>query len=98
MLRSGEAHGYALLPELDRYGFDMHRMDPSVVYRMLRKMETAGWVNSRWSDDSQGPRRRVYTITAAGKQRLDELVEDLRVTRDQINDLLERYERDQETG
>ena len=97
MLRSGEAHGYALLPELERFGFDMHRLDPSVVYRILRQMEDASWVNSQWSEDSQGPRRRVYTITEAGEQRLVELMEELRATRDQIDDLVERFERKTET-
>ena len=91
MLKSGEAHGYALLPELDRFGFDLHSLDPSVVYRLLRKMEVAGWVNSHWSEDSQGPRRRVYAITEAGELHLGELVEDLRTTRAQIDHLLELY-------
>jgi DNA-binding PadR family transcriptional regulator len=91
MLRSGEAHGYALLPDLDRFGFDLHRLDPSVVYRLLRKMEVAGWVNSRWSEESQGPRRRVYAITKEGENYLGDLIEDLRTTRAQIDHLLELY-------
>jgi DNA-binding PadR family transcriptional regulator len=60
-------------------------------------MEVAGWVNSHWSEDSQGPRRRVYAITEAGEQHLVELMEDLRATRDQIDDLVERFERKTET-
>jgi PadR family transcriptional regulator PadR len=92
MLKSDEAHGYALLPELDRFGFDMHRLDPSVVYRLLRKMEVAGWVISRWSEDSLGPRRRVYAITEAGEQHLVDLVEDLRAMRAQIDHLLEMFD------
>lgn len=93
MLRAGEAHGYALLPELERFGFNLDRLDPSVVYRMLRGMEQTGWVTSRWSEDSQGPRRRVYAITEAGEQHLLAWIEDLRATRDGIDKLLEMFAR-----
>lgn len=91
LLSSGEAHGYALLPELERFGFNVERLDPSVVYRMLREMESTGWVRSHWSEDSQGPRRRVYAITGAGSEHLAAWVEDLRATRDEIDQLLEMF-------
>jgi DNA-binding PadR family transcriptional regulator len=39
----------------------------------------------------------VYAITEAGEQHLVELMEDLRATRDQIDDLVERFERKTET-
>jgi DNA-binding PadR family transcriptional regulator len=91
LLSSGEAHGYALLPELERFGFNLERLDPSVVYRMLREMETRGWVHSHWSEDSQGPRRRVYAVTAQGKEYLAAWMDDLRATRDEIDKLLESF-------
>lgn len=80
-----------MLPELERFGFNLERLDPSVVYRMLREMETRGWVDSHWSEDSQGPRRRVYAITVQGKEHLAAWMDDLRATRDEIDKLLESF-------
>lgn len=96
LLSSGESHGYALLPELERFGFNLERLDPSVVYRMLREMEATGWVRSHWSEDSQGPRRRVYKITDSGEDHLASWVQDLRATRNEIDRLLEMFKHQSE--
>jgi DNA-binding PadR family transcriptional regulator len=92
MLTHGEAHGYRLLDELDEFGFNPDRFDPSVIYRALREMEFGGWVTSRWDTESQGPRRRVYEITPEGKEYLQLWVMDLRRTRQEIDTLISAYE------
>ncbi|HUS84990.1 MAG TPA: helix-turn-helix transcriptional regulator [Anaerolineales bacterium] len=95
LLQSGEAHGYALLDELERFGFDRERVDPTLVYRALREMEEAGWIQSSWDEESQGPRRRVYTLHKEGKRQLTLWIEDLRKTQSEIEHLLREY-KDQE--
>jgi PadR family transcriptional regulator PadR len=92
MLKSGEAHGYSLLNGLDEFGFDLERLDPSLVYRALRDMEDSGWVVSNWGEESQGPQRRVYKILPEGDEHLVQWVADLRRTRDEIDRLLCAYE------
>ena len=92
MLARGEAHGYSLLDGIDEFGFDRERFDPSLVYRALRDMEEAGWVSSRWGEESQGPKRRVYQILPDGEARLGEWIADLHRTRDEIDALLIAYE------
>ena len=92
LLRNGEAHGYALLAELENFGFNPERLDPTLVYRALREMGEMGMVEYRWDEESQGPRRRVYTLLPEGEGHLSLSVEDLRRTRDEIERLLEMYE------
>lgn len=70
MLDSGANYGYELRRELDANRLDV---DPSVVYRTLRKLERDGWVASRWMQSSAGPRRRFYRLTPEGRRNLDEL-------------------------
>jgi PadR family transcriptional regulator PadR len=94
MLIRDEAHGYSLMDGLDEFGFDPNHFDPSLVYRALREMEDSGLVSSRWDDDSQGPRRRVYQILPEGKALLDEWIADLRRTRAEIDRLLANYEKE----
>lgn len=93
MLHRGEAHGYSLLNGLDEFGFNLDRLDPSLVYRALHEMEAAGLVTSEWGDQSQGPQRRVYRITGEGEQALAQWVADLRRTRQEIDYLLSAYEK-----
>ena len=92
MLTRGDAHGYRLLDELDEFGFNPNRVDPSLVYRALREMEASGWVTSRWDTESQGPQRKVYQITQEGKDYLELWVVDLHRTRDEIDALIAAYE------
>jgi DNA-binding PadR family transcriptional regulator len=93
LLQKDAAHGYALLTELGRFGFDSQRIDPTLIYRTLHEMEMAGWVQSRWDEDeSLGPRRRVYSLLDEGKRQLKLWVEDLRRTQSEIERLLGEYE------
>ena len=93
LLHEEESHGYNLLSELETFGFDPEALDPSLVYRALREMESGGWVVSRWDTESLGPRRRVYTLTKQGEDRLLGWIEDLRNTRLEIERLEQRYHR-----
>ena len=92
MLHRAEAHGYSLLNGLGEFGFNLDRLDPSLVYRALREMEAASLVTSEWGDESLGPQRRVYQITEEGEQALAQWVADLRRTRQEIDHLLAAYE------
>ncbi|MEJ2556972.1 MAG: PadR family transcriptional regulator [Anaerolineae bacterium] len=93
MLHRGEAHGYSLLNGLDEFGFNLDRLDPSLVYLALHDMEAARLVTSEWGDESQGPQRRVYRITGEGEQALTQWVADLRRTRQEIDYLLSAFEK-----
>lgn len=88
LLRRESGHGYNLLQGLEELGIDTEGMDPSVVYRALRDMEEEGLVDSRWGEESLGPRRRVYTLTGDGDDVVSAWVEDLEKTRDEIDRLL----------
>ena len=92
ILSQGEGHGYSMLDRLDEFGFNKEAVDPSLIYRALREMESAGWVSSRWGDESQGPRRRLYQILPEGKLHLEEWITDLRRARDEIDQLVKAYE------
>jgi PadR family transcriptional regulator, regulatory protein PadR len=93
LLHQRSAHGYDLLDELEHFGFNLDVLDPSLVYRALREMEVAALVESEWGEESLGPQRRMYRITAEGEIFLGEWVADLQRTRQEIDSLLEAYER-----
>jgi PadR family transcriptional regulator PadR len=97
LLHYGPAHGYTLIEQLDEYG--LADIDPSAVYRALRDMEGRGWVLSSWEEEqTQGPPRRVYHLTALGHEVLGWWTQDLQETRGMIDHLLGAYSRHMEEG
>jgi len=91
LLREDATHGYNLLEALHRFGFTPGTVDASVVYRILREMEEAGWVSSQWDTAGSGPPRRVYQVTPSGDEYLAAWISDLRCTRDEIDQFIEAY-------
>lgn len=97
LLHHGPAHGYTLLERLEEFG--LSALDPSVVYRALRGMEECGWVTSSWDEEqTQGPPRRVYRLTALGDEALRMWTTDLKETQRMIDHLLSAYHRHMEEG
>jgi len=93
LLREDATHGYNLLDALRQFGFAPGTVDASVVYRVLREMEDAGWVSSQWDTTGSGPPRRVYRVTPEGEEYLAAWIADLRRTRDEIDQFVETYMR-----
>lgn len=66
VLSRSPAHGYAIIQELKRGAFDLPE---GTIYPALQRLERDGLVSSAWTVAS-GRRRRVYTVTAAGRSAL----------------------------
>lgn len=67
LLEQSPAHGYTLLSRMAE--FSLNFLAPAVIYRALRGMEAQGWVKSTMEvDKTQGPPRRIYTLTSTGRQ------------------------------
>lgn len=88
-LDAGATYGYDL-----RRAFDALRLspDPGAIYRMLRRLESDKWVQSRWMSPAAGPRRRFYRLTGRGRRNLDEIARLIAAIRDAHEDYLRAYE------
>lgn len=93
LLSSNSAHGYQLINELESFGFDSETINTSAIYRQLRSMESKGLISSDWQASEVGPSKRTYQITDGGRNTLIERIEHLKQRKDQINILIENYER-----
>jgi len=92
LILRGESHGYQLQTDLEAFGFNPERLDVSMVYRALREMEAEGWLDSRWEEAGDGPRRRMYSVTEAGMAQLKWFIEELRRTRNDLDRVITAYE------
>ncbi len=69
-LQEGAAHGYQLMQRLYQRSSGAFDLPEGTIYPVLRRLEEEGHVSSRW-DESQGRRRRVYTLTTKGRRHLN---------------------------
>jgi PadR family transcriptional regulator, regulatory protein PadR len=63
------AHGYLIEQYLR--GLGMMNVEMSTLYRTLRQLEKDGLVHSTWEPGPDGPARRIYSLTNAGRWWLD---------------------------
>jgi PadR family transcriptional regulator PadR len=85
------------MEQLEEFGLE--EIAPSVIYRMLRDMEARGWVASMWDEEqTQGPPRRIYRITALGDEVLATWVQELDETRKRLDRLVGAYHLHMEEG
>ena len=90
LLRSSASSGY---------GYDLRRelglrgvaMDPAVLYRSLREMESRTLIASHWVHSEEGPPRRVYSITAVGEAELARIATGIEQARDAYDAFLSGY-------
>lgn len=88
-LDAGATYGYDLRRALDALRLSP---DPGAVYRMLRRLESDKWVQSRWMSPAAGPRRRFYRLTGRGRRNLDEIARLIAAIRDAHEVYLRAYE------
>lgn len=61
------------------------------LYPLLSRMKNSGLLDYRWQESTEGPPRKYYRTTEAGKQQLQELESEWKAIRnavDKINDNL----------
>jgi len=62
-------HGFSILKKLEKDTVaNASDVDPTGLYRTLKKMEKAGLLASIWDMETGPQPRRIYQITPAGRQ------------------------------
>ena len=69
VVEQGPLHGYAIIEELRRRSRGEFDLPEGTVYPSLHRLERQGHLSSHW-DESQGRRRRVYSLTRSGRKAL----------------------------
>src|SRR5918992_3707863 len=67
-------HGYAIAQHIERLSAGVFTVEQGSLYPALERLQSRGWVTSKWGASPTGRRARYYTITAAGRRRLGEKV------------------------
>jgi PadR family transcriptional regulator PadR len=83
-------HGYAIAQQIQRLSNDALNIEQGSLYPALERLLQQGWVTARWGESPTGRRARYYTITASGRQRLGEHIEEFDSALLAINRVLRR--------
>lgn len=96
------------LVERDRYGYEIldiisnlsegrYEIKQPTLYSCLKRLEKQGFISSYFGDETQGGRRRYYTLTEKGRDTLEQDQREWEFSRTIINRLLSDKEIDLKT-
>ncbi|MHA2236669.1 MAG: PadR family transcriptional regulator, partial [Candidatus Thorarchaeota archaeon] len=82
-----ESYGYDIMRKLGQEEYVALQVEPSTTYPLLRRLESRGILEGKWSDTS-GKRRRLYYVTREGRIILRQMVRAWRNLNDQLMQLV----------
>jgi PadR family transcriptional regulator, regulatory protein PadR len=68
LLQEQEMYGYQIYKAILERSSGEYELKEPTMYSSLRRLESQGCITSRWGEETQGGRRRYYTITQAGRE------------------------------
>src|SRR6187200_665725 len=73
-LLAGEASGYQLAKSFDVSVANFWSATPQQLYRELERLEEDGLLQGRLVEQQRRPNKRVFTLTAAGREELHSFI------------------------
>ena len=70
----GPMHGWAIAQRIKDVSNDVLKLNQNALYPALHRLEEQGWLKSEWGDSENNRRAKYYSLTKAGRKRLDEEV------------------------
>ena len=71
-LAETDGYGYAISRAVAEKSEGMVQLKEATLYTAFRRMEENGYIRSYWGDETTGARRRYYSLTGAGREKLAE--------------------------
>ena len=68
----GPLHGYGIIQRIRQMSGEMLSVEQGSLYPALYRIEQKGWVTSKWEVNETGRKAKFYTLTGAGRRRLEE--------------------------
>ena len=89
-LQDTDSYGYEINKRISELSHGQLELKEATLYTAFRRMENSGYIISYWGNESTGARRRYYSITVTGRDRLAEDLSLWRETQNTLNSLLSR--------
>jgi transcriptional regulator len=72
MLQGGAANGWEITQNIQLLSRETLCVKYGSLYPALHRLEAHGWIRSEWAISENNRRAKYYSLTAAGRKRLDE--------------------------
>jgi PadR family transcriptional regulator, regulatory protein PadR len=72
----GPQHGYAIAHRIEQVSRDVLRLNQGTLYPAMMRLENGGWIRSKWGTTENNRKARYYSITGAGRKRLQQEARD----------------------
>ncbi|MDR3241621.1 MAG: PadR family transcriptional regulator [Lactobacillaceae bacterium] len=72
LLEQKDSYGYRIVQDIARITNEEYTLNEATLYTVFRRLGKAGLVESYYGDETQGGRRKYYSLTDAGRERLVE--------------------------
>ena len=87
-LSDGDSYGYRISKAVAEQSGGGLELKEATLYTAFRRLEAAGCIRSSWGDEQSGARRRYYSLTDVGLEKLLKDCEAWRETRQVLDQLL----------
>ena len=64
-------HGWAIAKRIQQVSKEALQVQQGSLYPALYRLEQQGWIKAVWQESSTGRQAKFYTLTRAGRKRLD---------------------------
>jgi len=91
-----DGYGYSISKTISLITNDACEIKEATLYSGLRRLEAEKLIASYWGDESQGGRRKYYTLTQTGSESLAEYKIKWEMTKDLMDKILKWEENDYE--
>jgi transcriptional regulator len=75
-LATGPMHGWGVAQRIQQMSKDVLQVGQGSLYPALHRLEYKGWIRSDWGNSENNRRAKFYSLTRAGKKRLETELED----------------------
>ena len=69
-LADTDGYGYGISRAVAEKSDGMVQLKEATLYTAFRRMEDNGYITSYWGDEATGARRRYYSLTEPGREKL----------------------------
>lgn len=69
-LADTDGYGYGISRAVAEKSDGMVQLKEATLYTAFRRMEESGFIRSYWGNETTGARRRYYSLTEPGKEKL----------------------------
>ncbi|MFK2825276.1 PadR family transcriptional regulator [Bacillus sp. B190/17] len=88
ILKEGDSYGYEIYKKIIEKSEGQYELKEATLYSSFRRLEQDGCVTSYWGSETQGGRRKYYSITSSGETLYQRNRDDWEFTKSVIDKLL----------